>query len=131
MEAGGLAFLSGVIGATAAGEPVERIADLPVSLRRRAAARDVVSLQTMAAIAQVGSVLEAAGHGLQRIVQLTVFVQDIQDSARVERLLASAFGKRRPALTVVEVPRPSPVAGAQVSLTAIAWLGADAPRVVP
>lgn len=130
VEAGGIGFLSGVIGADSAGNPVERIADLPAALRRRVRARDAVSLQTIAVIAQVENTLAAAGHGLDRIVQLTVFVDDIGKFSRVEKLLAAAFGKRRPALTALEVPGPGPVTGAQVSMTAIAWLGEGAPRSV-
>jgi enamine deaminase RidA (YjgF/YER057c/UK114 family) len=130
VEAGGLAFLSGVIGADSAGDPIERIGDLPAVLRRRINVRDGVSLQAAAALAQIGSTLRAAGHGLERVVQLTVFADGIGNRVKIERLLAGAFGKRRPALTVVEVPRPSPVAGARVSLTAVAWLGSAPPRAV-
>ncbi len=130
VEAGGIAFLSGVIGVGTAGNPVERIADLPAALRRRVTARDAVSLQTIAIIAQIEKTLAATGHGLDRIAQLTVFVDDIGKFPRVEELLSAAFGRRRPALTAVEVPRPGPVMGAQVSLTAVAWLGEGAPHAV-
>ncbi len=130
VEAGGIAFLSGVIGVGTAGNPVERVADLPAALRRRVRAQDAVSLQTIAIIAQVESTLAAASYGLDRIAQLTVFVNDIGKFSTVEKLLAAAFGRLRPALTVVEVPGPGPVTGAQVSLTAIAWLGEGAPHTV-
>lgn len=130
VEAGGIAFLSGVIGVDAAGDPVERAVDLPAALRRRVRARDAVSLQTAAIIAQLENTLAAAGHGLDRIAQLTVFADDVGKLARVEKLLFAAFGKRRPALTTVEVPKPGPVTGAQVSMTAIAWVGEGAPRAV-
>ena len=43
-------------------------------------------------------------------------------------MLERAFGKRRPALVVMEVPRPAPPAGARVQVTAIAWLGEGEPQ---
>jgi hypothetical protein len=45
-------------------------------------------------------------------------------------VLERAFGKHRPALAVLEVPRPAPLAGARIQVTAIAWLGEDTPIAV-
>ena len=73
--------------------------------------------------------MQAAGHGLDRVVHLSVYVQDINSFKAVERLLVKAFGKWRPAIIALEVPWPGPVAGARMSLTAIAWFGAGKPTV--
>jgi predicted transporter len=57
-------------------------------------------------------------------------VQDIDKFKTVESLLAKAFGEWRPAFIALEVPCPSAVSGVIVSMTAIAWIGADKPTVI-
>jgi hypothetical protein len=42
-------------------------------------------------------------------------------------VLERAFGKRRPALAVLEVPRSAPVRSARMQAVAIAWLGEGSP----
>lgn len=133
VEAGGLAFVSGVMGVDEEGDPVESARALPRAVRAKAAgkaARDVAALQCLACIDRLGRQLRAAGHDLDRVVHLTVYVQDIDTFKTVERLLARAFARRRPAIIALEVPWPGPLAGARVSLTAVAWLGAGSPRTV-
>ena len=132
VEAGGVAFLSGIAGLDAAGAPIKSMRALPVAQRRTlagqpAVARTPVSLQLAAILAELATRLATAGHGLGRVVHLTLFIDDIAAFLPMEPLLARAFGRRRPALTVIESPWPAPVAGARVSATAIAWLGAGAP----
>jgi enamine deaminase RidA (YjgF/YER057c/UK114 family) len=131
-EAGGLGFLAGIAGVDASGAPVESLRALPPALRRtfasrRALARNPAALQLAVILDELRARLTAAGHGLERVVQITVFIDDIDEFAAIEALLARAFGRRRPALTVVESPRPAPIAGARVLLTAIAWFGEGGP----
>lgn len=132
VEAGGVAFLSGIVGLDASGSPIESVRALPVALRRTLAgqpalARNPVALQLAAILVELATRLAAAGHGLERVAHFTVFIDDIDAFMPVEPQLARAFGRWRPALTVIESPRPAPVAGARVSATAIAWFGAGAP----
>lgn len=114
VEAGGLAFLSGINGggANAAG---------------RVATRDRVTRESQTIVAELKARLALAGAGLERIVHLTVYVDDITVFPAVGTVLERAFGKHRPALAVMEVPRTGPPAGARVQVTAIAWLGEDLP----
>lgn len=135
VEAGGLAFLSGIVGVDASGAPVESLRASPAALRRvlagqRALARNPLALQLVVILDQLRTRLAEAGHGLERVVQITVFIDDIDEFTAIELLLTRAFGRRRPALTVIESPQPAPVAGARISLTAIAWLGQGAPTAV-
>jgi len=116
VEAGGLAFFSGIAGVDAAGKAVT--------------GRNVVALQTLAAIAQLKEQLKLAGRDLSSVTHLSVYVQDIGDLKAVESLLIKAFGKWRPALIALEVPRPAPIAGACMSITAIAWFGQGKPAVI-
>ena len=118
VEAGGLAFLSGIVGVDYAGEPV--------TPRKRAGARDVAA-QAAGIVRQLGARLKAAGHDADAVAHVTVYVQDIDCFVAAERVLAKWFGARRPALTVLEVPHPAPLAGAAISVTAIAWFGAGKP----
>ena len=132
VEAGGLAFMSGILGVDATGEPVETARALPATVRAQATgslAKDSMALQCLACIDQLKRQLKAAGFDLSSVVHLSVFVQDIDRFGMVERLLAKAFGKWRPAIIALEVPSPGPLTGARISLTAIAWFGVDKPKI--
>lgn len=111
VEAGGLGFLSGIPGTDGAS----------------GRARDGVVRQTRAIIAELKARLELARVDLRRVAQLTVYVDDIMAFADAGPLLERAFGRHRPALTVVEASRPAPLAGARLQVTAIAWLGEGDP----
>ncbi len=130
VDAGGIGFLSGVVGVEAAEPAVGRPTNAPGVQRKRGTARDAVSAQTVAILAKIKKTLAAAAGAIDRIVQLTVYLDDINEFPRVEKLLLESFRRQRPALTVIEVPRPAPIAGARLSITAIAWLGDGAPRSV-
>ncbi len=130
VEAGGLAFLSGIAGVDAAGEPVESARALPRAVRAQATgaiARNVVALQCLACIDQLKQQLHAAGRDLSSVTHISVYLQDIDEFKTVERLLGKALGKWRPAIIALEVPRPAPLAGARISVTAIAWFGTSRP----
>ena len=131
VEAGGLAFLSGIAGVDDAGEPVTSARALSRTARAQASgalARNVAALQCLACIEQLRSQLAAAKRDLSSVAHLSVYVQDIDSFKIVETLLARAFGKSKPAIIALEVPWPSPVAGVRVSMTAIAWFGAGKPE---
>jgi 2-iminobutanoate/2-iminopropanoate deaminase len=100
VEAGGLAFFSGIPGNGDGAE--EQIRNAMSALRSR---------------------LSAAGRRLSDVVSLTVYLRDIDEFPAIERVLEQGFGSDRPALTVLEVPAVSPARGARISLTAIGWFG--------
>jgi enamine deaminase RidA (YjgF/YER057c/UK114 family) len=106
ISAGGLAFCSGVIGTDGSGSNDGR----------------AYAQQTQTAVSELARRLAAAKGSLSNLAQLTVYVDDIAQFAAIEGVLEQAFGKWKPALTVLEVPAPAPVRGACVSLTAIGWL---------
>lgn len=57
--------------------------------------------QTRQALANVGAILEAAGSGLDRTVQMTVYVSDISHWGEVNRVYTEVMGQHRPARAVV------------------------------
>jgi len=103
IRAGGFIFASGSLGIDpASGDLVE----------------GGVESQTRQALANLASILEAAGSGLTQVVKTTVFLQSIQDFARMNAVYAEFFPEAPPARSAVEVaalPR-----GAAVEIEAIA-----------
>lgn len=130
VEAGGLAFLSGMLGLTDEGHPVTTFNELPARCRRglkkgSAAAGNRAVLQALMALGRVEQALSMINADLSKVVHLSVFLDDIRQFLAVEPHLLRVFGNARPAFTVVECPAPSPVTGVEVSMTAIAWVGAE------
>lgn len=76
--------------------------------------------QTELAIANVASVLEAAGSSLDRVIKTTVYVSDIDLWGRVNAVYAACFGEHRPARAVV--PTRDLHFGCQVEIEAIATI---------
>ncbi len=76
--------------------------------------------QTELAIANVASVLEAAGSSLDRVIKTTVYVSDIDVWGRVNAVYAACFGEHRPARAVV--PTRDLHFGCQVEIEAIATI---------
>ena len=74
--------------------------------------------QTQLAIANLASVLEAAGSGLPQVIKTTVYVSDIDLWGRVNAVYAECFGKHRPARAVV--PTRDLHFGCQVEIEAVA-----------
>jgi 2-aminomuconate deaminase len=81
-----------------------------------------VAAQTAAVIANVRAVLEAAGSRLEDVVDVTVFLVDMQrDFASFNAVYAEHFAAIGPTRTTVEVGAlPTPIA---VELKCVAWLG--------
>lgn len=115
VAAGELAFLSGITGGVVGAS--------------RKPARGAIAGEARAIVNELKARLALAGAALSRVVHLTVYLDDINAFATVGPILERAFGKHRPALMMLECPRPSPVTGARMQATAIAWLGKDAPAV--
>lgn len=86
---GGLVFVSGQLPIGPDGKPM---ADAPVEE------------QTRVVLANVGRILDAADSGLERVVQVTIYVSDIDHWPAVNETYAEVFGEHRPARAVVPVP---------------------------
>jgi 2-iminobutanoate/2-iminopropanoate deaminase len=104
VRGGDLLFLSGVVAVDRAGGLV--------------GGEDVVA-QTRQVFANMRAVLDAGGCGLEDVVEVTVFLTDVDDRPRIDRVREDAFGSFRPASTLVEVPRLA-VEGAKVEIECVA-----------
>lgn len=100
-----LLFSSGQIPLTAAGELV---------------ARDIEA-QTEQVFDNLAAVLAAAGASLNDVVKTTVFVQDLNDFARLNQVYERRFGSHKPARSTVQVARLP--RDAKVEIEVIARLG--------
>jgi 2-iminobutanoate/2-iminopropanoate deaminase len=85
---GGLAFVSG---------------QLPIDPAQPDRPPGSIEEQTEQALRNVGAILEAAGSGLDRVVQMTIYVSDVSLWGRVNETYARVLGHHRPARAVVPV----------------------------
>ncbi len=69
------------------------------------ASREVGSIeeQTRQVLANVGAILEAAGSGLDRVLQMTVYVTDMALWGRFNTVYVEVMGAHKPARAVVPV----------------------------
>ena len=74
--------------------------------------------QARLTIANLASILEAAGSGLTHVIKTTVYVSDIDLWGRVNAVYAECFGEHRPARAVV--PTRDLHFGCQVEIEAVA-----------
>lgn len=81
---------------------------------------DDVASQTRQALQNLSHVLEAAGAGLDRVLQTTVYLVDMADFAAMNAVYAEAFGSWTPARATVAVAG-LPL-GARFEVSAIAAL---------
>jgi len=72
-------------------------------------------------LANLRAVLESAGSGLERVVRATVYLTDMGDFDRVNRIYAESFPEQPPARVCVEVCRLPK--GARVEIDAVALAG--------
>ncbi len=61
--------------------------------------------QTRTALTNMGSILEAAGSGLDLVVKTTVFLADMNDFAAMNEVYREFFGKVPPARSAFQVGR--------------------------
>ncbi|MCX6641248.1 MAG: RidA family protein [bacterium] len=80
-----------------------------------------ITEQTHLAIKNLKAILEAAGSSLQRVVKVTVFLQNMSDFAGMNAVYAEYFGASPPARSAVEVAKVPK--GALVEIEAIALAG--------
>ena len=79
-----------------------------------------IEQQTEQAMRNISSILEAAGSSLDRLVKTTVFLQDLDDFARMNAVYARFVGERPPARSTFGVAALP--AGALVEIEAVAHL---------
>ncbi len=84
----GLVFVSGQLPIGADGEPM---------------GGEPIDAQTETVLRNVGAILEEAGSGLDRVLQMAIYVSDIAAWAKVNEAYAAVMGDHRPTRAVIPV----------------------------
>jgi 2-iminobutanoate/2-iminopropanoate deaminase len=79
-----------------------------------------IEAQTEQVFNNIEAILKAAGGSLSQVVKATVFVQDLNDFARLNAVYERRFAGHKPARSTVEVARLP--RDARVEIEIIAWL---------
>lgn len=103
---GGLVFVAG---------------QLPIDPERRTRETGSIEEQTECALHNVDAILRAAGSGLDRVLQMTIYVSDISLWGRVDEVYTRIMRDHRPARAVV--PTRDLHHGYQIEIQAIAAAG--------
>src|SRR5260221_13836147 len=90
--------------AIVAGDLVFCAGQLGLDPATRQIASGDIKLQTARVLDNLSAVLEAAGSGLDRVVQTTVFLEDIAGVAAMNKIYAQPLGTHRPARPTVQGP---------------------------
>lgn len=104
VKAGGFLFLSGVLPADAAGQPV----------------RGDIAQEALAVLQEIERLLHSHGARMQDVVKATVWLADLQDFAGFNTVYASFFADALPARSAVQAVLNR---GARVEIEVQAWLG--------
>ena len=94
---------------------------LPVSLEGKILANKSFDEQVRQALANLLSILKAAGSGPDRVMKVTAFIVAVENWPAFNAIYAETFGTARPARSVV--PVPSLHHGCLIELEAIAARG--------
>ncbi len=103
IEAGGLIYVSG---------------QLPMDLETREPFTGDIEIQTELALRNVEAVLHAAGSDLNHVLQMTIYVADMELWGRVNEAYARVMGDHRPARAMIPVKDLH--FGTQIEIQAIA-----------
>lgn len=76
---------------------------LPMTLDTREPFSGEIGEQTELALRNVEAVLKAAGSDLQHVLQMTIYVSDIELWGKVNEVYARVMGDHRPARAIVPV----------------------------
>jgi len=76
---------------------------LPLDLETRKPFAGDIETQTELALRNVEAVLHAAGSDLSRVVQMTIYISDIELWGKVNEAYARVMGEHRPARAIVPV----------------------------
>jgi 2-iminobutanoate/2-iminopropanoate deaminase len=85
------------------GSTVYVAGQLPLDPADPARAPGTIAEQAEQVVRNLAAVLQAAGSGLERVLQLTVYVTDLEHWGVVNETFARHFGAHRPARAVVPV----------------------------
>ena len=88
VEHNGLIFVSG---------------QLPMDLETREPFAGDIEMQTELALRNVEAVLHAGGSGLKQVLQMTIYISDIELWNKVNEVYARVMGEHRPARAIVPV----------------------------
>jgi len=91
---------------------------LPMDLVTREPFTGDIGEQTELALRNVEAVLKAAGSGLDRVMQMTIYVSDMELWGAVNKKYAEVMGDHRPARAIVPVKELH--FGTQIEIQAIA-----------
>ena len=108
--------------AVVAGGMVYVAGQLPITPDGRKLGDAPFDAQAMQALSNVAAALNAAGSGVDRLVQVRVYLVDIDDWPAFNTLYATWAGNARPARAVVPVPRLH--FGFKIEIEAVAVAGA-------
>ena len=76
---------------------------LPMNIRTREVDNGSIEAQTELALRNVEAVLLSAGSSLNHVLQMTIYVSDMELWDRVNEVYASVLGEHRPARAIVPV----------------------------
>lgn len=76
---------------------------IPIDAEGRVLGDAPIAEQVETVLENIRSILRAAGSDLDRTVQMTVYVTDIEDWGQVDEAYARAMGSHRPARAIVPV----------------------------
>ncbi|KAF5378836.1 hypothetical protein D9615_006845 [Tricholomella constricta] len=74
---------------------------LPLAPHTGEVVGDTVEEQTQAALDNIKAVIEAAGTQLGKVVKVTLYLKNIEDYGKVNKVYAEFFGTHRPARTAI------------------------------
>lgn len=75
---------------------------VPISLDGTMLERDI-KVQTRQVLSNLRTLLEDANSGLDKVVKVSIFLENIEDFGIVNVLFAEAFGKHKPARSTISV----------------------------
>lgn len=78
-----------------------------------------VAQETRRTLDNIGSILQAAGAGLEDVVKCSVFLTDVRDFAEMNEVYNEYFGKAKPARTTVQAILPG--RGIKVEIDCVAY----------
>ncbi len=91
--------------AVVAGDFVFTSGQIPVDPGTGKMVEPDIEVQARQVFRNLEAVLKAAGSSLQRAVKVTVYLKDLGDFQRLNRVYAEVFGDARPARSTIQVAR--------------------------
>jgi 2-iminobutanoate/2-iminopropanoate deaminase len=85
------------------GDTVYVAGQLPIDPENPKAPPGDAAHQARQALMNIARILEAAGSGLDRVLQMTIYVSDVSHWGEVNRVYTEVMGEHRPARAVVPV----------------------------